>query len=223
MRLPAIVVPAEVALGGDWLHGAGIHSQGLGASPRLMGSGSLHGNCLRYLHSWILGSSPRMTMSPGPADDTRPFASDGGPLGEAPRDRRPRRSCTGRTLAPQSGDPFTRTGCVAPTGSVRRASRGLLAASTPLDPRVKPKDDDVSWPDWGNEAPRSGRMSPCVRLPEIVIPVEVALWSKTTHRATSTGMTIDGLVQKEVRSPRSVPLALCQRGRSRHDGGDPRR
>ena len=54
--------------------------------------------------------------------------------------RHPRRSRTGRNLTPQSGDPFAMTWRVAPTGSVGRASRGLRAASTPLDPRVKPRD-----------------------------------------------------------------------------------
>ncbi len=61
-------------------------------------------------------------------------------------DRHPRRSRTGRRLTPQSGDPFAMTWRVAPTGSVGRAARELLAAPTPLDPRVKPKDDDDSWP-----------------------------------------------------------------------------
>ena len=58
--------------------------------------------------------------------------------------RHPRRSRIGRTLTPQSGDPFAMTWRVAPTGLVGRASRGLLAASTALVPRVKPEDDDVS-------------------------------------------------------------------------------
>ncbi len=63
---PTTVIPAEVAMGGHSLHKAGIHSPGFGASPRLTRSDALHENCLRHLHRWILGSSPRMTTSPGP-------------------------------------------------------------------------------------------------------------------------------------------------------------
>ena len=69
-------------------------------------------------------------------------------LSERHPPRHPRRSCAGRRLTPQSGDPFAMTSRVAPTSSVGRALRELLAASTPLDPPGKPKDDDgpgVCW------------------------------------------------------------------------------
>ena len=86
------VIPAEVALGVISLHKAGIHSPGLGASPRLTRSDALVENCLRHLHRWILGSSPRMTKSPGPTGDTGPRASgECHPCG-APRSWSPQKS-----------------------------------------------------------------------------------------------------------------------------------
>ena len=106
---PTTVIPAEVALGVISLHKAGIHSPGLGASPRLTRSDALHENCLRHLQRWILGSSPRMTMSPGVAGDTGSRASGECPPCAAPHHRRPRRSRGGRHLAPPSGDPFAAT------------------------------------------------------------------------------------------------------------------
>ena len=72
---PTTVIPAEVALGVLSLHKAGIHSPGPGASRQLARPGALHENCLRHLRRWILGSSPRMTMSPGVARDTGSLAS----------------------------------------------------------------------------------------------------------------------------------------------------
>ncbi len=56
--------------------------------------------------------------------------------------RHPRRSRTGRKLTSQNGDPFATTERVAPADSVGSSARKLLAVNTPLDPRVKPEDDD---------------------------------------------------------------------------------
>ena len=54
----------------------------------------------------FLGLDPRKTMSLGVDGDTWPLASgEGPPCGRPPRN--PRRSRTGRRLAPQGGDPFT--------------------------------------------------------------------------------------------------------------------
>ena len=136
---PTIVIPAEVAMGGHSLHEAGIHSPGLGASPQRTRGGAFHGNCLRFLLPWVLGPSPRTTMSPGADGDTGPHASGGCPLRAPPGDHHPPlptttahhshpfRSRDGRTLTPQSGDRFTGTRRVAPADPVGRACRKLLA------------------------------------------------------------------------------------------------
>ena len=94
------VVPAEVALGGHSLHKAGIHSPGLGASPRLTRPDENHRNCARSPRSWFDGSSPRGTMSPGVAGDSSPLASVVSPPRAHSKSGHPRRSRIGRTLAP---------------------------------------------------------------------------------------------------------------------------
>ncbi len=108
----------------------------------------------------FLGSSPGMTMSPGPTGDTGYRASDECPPRVAPRDRHPRRSRTGRNLTPQSGDPFTMTWGVAPADAAGREPRELRSLTTILVRWVKPKDDDVSWGCRRRLAPCFGRISP---------------------------------------------------------------